>query len=45
MLLADGDVLMFGTVVGVGSYHVAPVMPHVELLSGPSSFSHLWDVH
>ncbi|KAH0835802.1 hypothetical protein J3R83DRAFT_9657 [Lanmaoa asiatica] len=35
-LLADGDVLTFGKVVGAGSYHVSPVTVRVELLSGPS---------
>ena len=35
-LLADGDVLTFGKVVGAGSYHVSPVMVRVQLLSGPS---------
>ncbi|KAG8215917.1 hypothetical protein J3R82DRAFT_7889 [Butyriboletus roseoflavus] len=37
-LLADGDVLTFGKVVGAGSYHVSPVTVRVELLSGRSSF-------
>jgi hypothetical protein len=37
-LLVDGDVLTFGKVVGAGSYHVAPVVARVELLTGPSSF-------
>lgn len=37
-LLADGDVLTFGKVVGAGSYHVSPVTVRVELLtcSSPS---------
>ncbi|KAI9455640.1 hypothetical protein HD554DRAFT_267569 [Boletus coccyginus] len=35
-LLADGDVLTFGKVVGAGSYHVSPVTVRVELLTGPS---------
>lgn len=35
-LLADGDVLTFGKVVGAGSYHVSPVTVRVELLSGRS---------
>lgn len=33
-LLADGDVLTFGKVVGAGSYHVSPVTVRVELLTG-----------
>ena len=37
-LLADGDVLTFGKVVGAGSYHVSPVTVRVELLTThPSS--------
>lgn len=33
-LLADGDVLTFGKVVGAGSYHVSPVTVRMELLTG-----------
>lgn len=39
--LVDGDVLIFGKVVGAGSYHVSPVSARVELLtSHPPSETH-----